>query len=89
MSSVNDFELNTFNHSGNSTLAFFENQLLSYKQAAQYLGISEVYLRRLKSMGPTKGGVPYVQVGDRGIRFRISSLNKWIESREVKCKREN
>lgn len=59
---------------------FFENQLLSYKQAAQYLSVSESYLRRLKS----RGLIPFVLVSDRGIRFRVSSLNQWVEEREVK-----
>jgi excisionase family DNA binding protein len=58
---------------------FFENQLLSYKEAAQYLSVSESYLRRLKG----KGHIPFVLVSDRGIRFRVSSLNRWIEKREV------
>jgi excisionase family DNA binding protein len=62
-----------------SNKSFFENQLLSYKQAARYLSVSESYLRRLKN----KGRVPYVMVGDRGIRFRVSSLNRWIEKREM------
>lgn len=57
----------------------FDNQLINYKQAAQYLGVSESYLRRLKG----KGLIPFVQVGDRGIRFRVSSLNRWIEKRET------
>ena len=61
-------------------VSFFENQLLSYKQAAQYLSLSEAYLRRLKA----RGHIPFVLVSDRGIRFRVSSLNKWIEEREVK-----
>ena len=58
----------------------FENQLLSYKQAAQYLSISEAYLRRLKAQRK----VPFVQLSLRGIRFRVSSLNQWIEKREIK-----
>lgn len=62
-----------------SNQSFFDNQLLTYKQAARYLAVSAPYLRRLKS----KGVVPFVQVGDRGIRFRVSSLNRWIEKREV------
>lgn len=57
----------------------FENQLLTYKQAAQYLSLSESYLRRLKS----KSLIPFVLVSDRGVRFRVSSLNHWIEKREV------
>lgn len=58
---------------------FFENQLLGYKEAAQYLGISETYLRRLKAAGK----IAYVAIGVRGIRFRVSALNKWSAEREV------
>ena len=56
------------------------DNLLSYKQAAKYLGISEPYLRRLKA----NGFIPYVPIGRRGIRFRLSSLNSWVEKREIK-----
>ncbi|HCM41531.1 MAG: hypothetical protein A2Z97_04220 [Bdellovibrionales bacterium GWB1_52_6] len=59
---------------------FFENQLISYKQAAQYLSVCESYLRRLK----TRNLIPFVLVGDRAVRFRVSSLNQWVEEREVK-----
>jgi excisionase family DNA binding protein len=59
---------------------FFDNQLLSYKQAAQYLSVSVPYLRKLK----VRGLIPVVLVGDRAVRFRVSSLNHWIEEREVK-----
>jgi|GEM_PF-1525266 len=57
----------------------FEN-LLTYKQAAQCLGLSEPYLRKLKASGQ----LPYVVVGSRAIRFRMSSLTRWIEEREIK-----
>lgn len=71
------------NHSiGISSLGpqIFENQLLTYKQAAQYLSLSEPYLRKLKA----RGELPFVIVGGRAVRFRISSLNRWIEEREIK-----
>lgn len=58
---------------------FFENQLLGYKDASVYLSISESYLRRLK----IQGKIPFVQMGVRGIRFRVSSLNSWIAEREI------
>ncbi|MGZ3775312.1 MAG: helix-turn-helix transcriptional regulator [Bdellovibrio sp.] len=57
----------------------FENQLLGYNKAAQYLQVSESYLRRLKS----KGKIRFVQVGNRGIRFKVASLNAWIAEREI------
>lgn len=58
----------------------FENQLLSYKEAARYLSISEPYLRRLKA----KGQIAFVSIGLRGIRFKLNSLNSWVEKREIK-----
>lgn len=58
----------------------FENQLLTYKQAAQYLSLSEPYLRKLKA----REEIPYVAVGSRAVRFRVSSLDQWIEEREIK-----
>lgn len=58
----------------------FENQLLRYKQAAQFLGISVPYLRRLKSHGL----VPWVQVGARAVRFCPQSLSQWVREREIR-----
>jgi excisionase family DNA binding protein len=76
-----DMRLNRrFGQDRSTTLQLFENQLLSYKQAAQYLSVSEAYLRKLKA----RGEIPYVLVGDRAVRFRVSSLNQWVEKREVK-----
>jgi excisionase family DNA binding protein len=57
--------------------------LLNYKQAACYLSVSEPYLRRLKSLGK----IPYVEFGSgrrRAIRFNIKSLDRWVETREIK-----
>jgi excisionase family DNA binding protein len=56
-----------------------ENQLLTYKQAAKYLGMSESYLRRLKG----EGQIPFIPLGSRGVRFRVISLNRWTEKREM------
>ena len=65
--------------SGNHDKSLFDNQLLGYKQAAKYLAISEAYLRRLKSQGKIK----WVSLGSRGVRFRVSSLNRFIDEREI------
>lgn len=57
----------------------FENQLLTYSETAIYLSISESYLRRLKAQKQ----IAYVPMGGRGVRFRVGSLNRWIEKREM------
>jgi excisionase family DNA binding protein len=58
---------------------FFDN-LLSYKEAARYLCVSESFLRKLKA----KGVVPYVTLGKRGVRFNLKSLQTWVQEREVR-----
>lgn len=63
--------------------SLFDRLLLNYKQAACYLSVSEPYLRRLKS----QGRIPYVEFGEgrrRSIRFSIRSLDRWVETREIK-----
>ena len=57
----------------------FDNQLLTYHEAAKYLSISESYLRRLKG----RNQIGFVPIGNRGVRFRVSSLNRWIDRKEV------
>jgi excisionase family DNA binding protein len=57
----------------------FDNQLLTYSEAARYLSVSESYLRRLKALGQ----IACVPIGNRGVRFRVGSLNRWIEKREM------
>lgn len=67
------------NYANTQTSKLFENQLLTYKQAASYLGISVSYLRELKS----KKKVSFVFVGHRAVRFRVASLDSFVRQREV------
>jgi excisionase family DNA binding protein len=60
------------------SVVLFDNQLLTYPQAAKYLGISLAHLGRLKQWGK----IPYVSIGKRSIRFKVGSLNSWIFQRE-------
>jgi len=72
-------ELESIADSNIKAQRFFDNQLLSYKQASQYLSLSVPYLRRLKA----KGEIPFVPFG-RTIRFKVSSLNSWVQEREIR-----
>ena len=56
----------------------FENQLMTYAETAAYLRYSESYLRRLVS----KGKIPHIKRG-RTVRFRVASLDRWNQEREV------
>jgi excisionase family DNA binding protein len=61
-----------------SSQLFDTNQLFNYQQASRYLGISVSKLKKLKAAGD----VPFVPIGD-SIRFRIASLHRWIQRKEV------
>lgn len=51
-----------------------EKQLLTFKQVAEYLQISDETLKRW-----VKGNhIPYYRVG-KGIRFKQSDLDQWLQ----------
>ena len=52
--------------------------LLDYSRAAQYLGITERHLKRLREYGQ----IEYVKVG-RLVRFRPGALDEYIEAHAV------
>jgi len=58
----------------------FECILLSKKEAAEKLHISTKTLDRFRE---NKAGPPYLMVGGQ-IRYKLSSLYKWINSQEAK-----
>ena len=53
-------------------------ELLTTKEAARVLGVSEAFLERDR-WADTK--VPYVRVGARGVRYQPSALKAYIQSR--------
>ena len=57
-------------------------KLLSSKEAARYLAVSECSLRLSRHKGEIFKGVPapkYLKLG-RAVRYTIKNLNEWIES---------
>ncbi len=52
-------------------------QLLTTKDAAQYLGVSEAFLERDRWAGAR---VPFIRVGARAVRYRLSDLDAYIEA---------
>ncbi|MFT7337813.1 MAG: excisionase family DNA binding protein [Marinobacter maritimus] len=51
-------------------------QLLTTNQAAQVLGVSKAFLERDRWAGAR---VPFIKVGSRAVRYRLSDLNDYIE----------
>lgn len=63
------------------TERFFHNRienpaLMTYKEAARYLGVSETHIRRMKHKLKT------VNIGVRGVRYVRSSLDQWIKEHQ-------
>lgn len=57
-------------------------QLLTTKQAAPILGVSIAFLERDRWAGAR---VPFIKIGSRAVRYRLSDLLDYIES----CKRHS
>ncbi|NQV68846.1 MAG: helix-turn-helix domain-containing protein [Pseudohongiella sp.] len=49
--------------------------LCTTKQAAQYLGVSPAFLERDRWAGAR---IPFVKLGSRSIRYRLSDLDNFI-----------
>lgn len=57
------------------------SELIDTKTAAQFLGVSKAFLERDRWSGPT---IPFVKVGARAVRYKISTLEQHIEDRTTK-----
>ena len=54
-----------------------QDKLLTSKEAAPILGVSVAFLERDRWAGAR---VPYIKIGARAVRYRLSDLNAYIES---------
>ena len=54
-------------------------QLLTTKQAAQFLGVSEAFLERARWAG--KPAIPYLQVSSRCVRYSPDALEQYLRAR--------
>lgn len=55
-----------------------EQNLLNTKEAAQYLCVSKAFLERDRWAGAK---VPFIKVGSRAVRYRLSDLEEFLDSR--------
>ena len=58
-----------------------QNHLLTTKEAARYLGVSEAFLERDRWAGAR---IPFVRIGSRAVRYEPSSLDAYIKSQTRK-----
>ena len=54
-----------------------QDKLLTSKEAAPILGVSVAFLERDRWAGAR---VPFIKIGSRAVRYRLSDLNAYIES---------
>lgn len=55
-----------------------DDRLMTTKEAAQFLSVSEAFLERDRWAGAQ---IPFIRVGSRGVRYRRSDLETYIRSR--------
>ncbi|MDO3722240.1 helix-turn-helix domain-containing protein [Marinobacter sp. chi1] len=51
-------------------------QLLTTKEAADYLGVSKAFLERDRWAGAR---IPFIKIGSRSVRYRLNDLTDYIE----------
>lgn len=54
-----------------------QQNLLTTKEAAFCLGVSEAFLERDRWAGAK---VPFIKIGSRAVRYRLQDLERYIES---------
>ena len=54
------------------------DRLLTTKEAARFLGVSEAFLERDRWAGAE---IPFVRVGSRSVRYQLSELEAFVRSR--------
>lgn len=63
-----------------------EKQLFSTREAARYLGISEISLRKMRCMGALpnhRTPVPYVHLGGKSVKYLKADLDNYIAKHRV------
>ena len=53
------------------------DKLLTTKEASRYLGVSEAFLERDRWAGAR---IPFIKVGSRAVRYRLTDLDSHITS---------
>ena len=62
-------------HSNNLRRLEVNGKLLTTKEAAVFLGVSAAFLERDRWAGAT---IPFVRVGKRAVRYKLSTLENYI-----------
>jgi excisionase family DNA binding protein len=55
-----------------------QDKLLTTKEAARYLGVSQAFLERDRWAGDS---IPFIKLGARAVRYRLADLEVFLNSR--------
>lgn len=58
-----------------------DQNLLTTKDAAKFLSVSPAFLERDRWAGAT---IPYIRVGSRAVRYRMTDLRAFIDARAMR-----
>lgn len=56
-----------------------QTQLLTTKEAAQFLAVSPAFLERDRWKGPS---IPFIRIGEHRVRYKLSALEAYIDRRQ-------
>jgi excisionase family DNA binding protein len=76
MSELLNSHLNGFQSVGKSDRSQFFEKLVTKKQLAEVLSISESFVNKLMA----QDGLPYRQIG-RAVRFSVNEVVEWLQSK--------
>jgi len=62
-----------------------QSRLVTTKEAAVHLGVSEAFLERDRWAGAR---IPFVRVGTRAVRYEMAELDKYIEKHRCRSTSE-
>lgn len=68
------------------TLHLLPSNLVTEKDAAQYIGMSVAFLRKSRMEGRRKNrtpGPPYLRLGRKSIRYSLRDLDAWLLEHRV------
>ena len=57
-----------------------QQELVTERDAAKFLGVSQIFLRKRRHEG---GGPAFVRIGSRNVRYRVCDLQRWVDERLV------
>lgn len=64
-------------------MSSLEHMYMTPLQAAEYTGLSESYLAKLRMTTITGSGPKFIRLGLRAIRYRRADLDEWMVSKTV------